>query len=293
MKLSILTPAYNRATLLKKLYDSIVENMNTTLDIEWLIMDDGSTDETQQVIHKWKEENKVPILYFTQENKGKMEALNQLMEHVSGDIMIECDSDDYFTSHAFSVIEDTVKEMDKDTYAMCYLKQNQDGANMGKRFTKAKTTMFDLYFKNKEDGEKSLVFNTAIRKQYKYELEKGERFVTEASMYHKMDLTYQIECVNEPILICEYQQEGYSNNILEVFKKNPYGYLKYFTEMFEHDWNGIYFKKRLYILKHYLLFSHLTNTKPVLKPVKGILNKLLIILLYVPAYVMTKVRFCK
>lgn len=293
MKVSILTATYNRGNLLSKLYESILKNLNEDIDVEWLIMDDGSTDETKAVIETFIAQNKLIIKYFSQENQGKMQAINNLIENSNGDLIIECDSDDYFTDNAFEVIRNAFEE-NKDKmqnfYAIAFLKYDQTGKNMGNNFKKEKTKMFDLYFKEGEDGEKTLVFNAKIRKQYSYILEKGERFSTEARMFHKMDEKYNIICVNEPIMICEYQNEGYTKNINKQFKENPYGYFQYFKEILQKDMKGVIFKKRLYAIKHYILFATLTNQKNIVKQVKGILNKFLIALLYVPGKLATKKR---
>ena len=140
---------------------------------------------------------------------------------------------------------------------------------MGNNFKKKETTMFDLYFKEGETGEKSIVFFANVRKQYKYELEKNERFVTEARMYHKMDEKYKILCVNKPIMICEYQKDGYTKNIKKQFIENP--------------WN-----KRLYAIKHYILFSYLTKNKKSIQNIKGIENKILYLILYLPGIIKSK-----
>jgi len=160
-------------------------------------------------------------------------------------------------------------------------------------FKQKETTIFDLYFKQGEDGEKALVFNAKIRKQYSYELEKGEKFATEARMHHKMDLKYKLKCYNEPIMICEYQEEGYTKNVVELFKKYPYGHYEYFKEMFDMNLQGIYFNKRLYLIKHYILFSTLTNKKfkDSFKNVKGTYNKILFTTLYIPGIILTKRKF--
>lgn len=293
MKISILTPTYNREKLLERLYKSILKNLNYGMEVEWLIMDDGSTDNTAKVIEKFMNEDKFDIQYYSQENKGKMEAINNLVPYATGELIIECDSDDYFKSNAFLMIKNTCNEMDENTYALCYLKYDQNECNIGNLFKEKETTMFDLYFKQAENGEKALVYNAKIRKQFSYELEKNEKFITEARMYHKMDLKYKIKCFNEPIMICEYQEEGYSKNIIEVFKKNPYGYYEYFKEMFSMNLKGILFKKRIYILKHYILFSYLTNKKfaETLKDVKGRCNRLLFVLMYIPGKIMSIKRF--
>lgn len=290
MKISILTATYNRAKHLNKLYKSIVDNINSKLKVEWLIMNDGSTDETERDVKDFAEKPGLQIKYYKQENQGKMVAINNLSEHVTGDLWIECDSDDFFTKNAFSsIISEYEKCKDKkDIYAMAFLKEDQNGRNMGKKFSKKESTMFDLYFKEHEDGEKALVFITEVRKRFRYPLEQNERFVTEARMYHKMDKEHKIKCVNDTIMVCEYQDEGYSKNINKQFIENPCGYYKYFYEILtDMDTSDIAFSKRLYVIKHYILFTYLTNSKLNLK-IKGNLNKILIIALYIPGMIKSR-----
>lgn len=104
MKLSILTATYNRADYLIKLYESIVNNLYNYLDIEWLIMDDGSTDNTNEVVNQFSERANLKIKYFKQDNQGKMQSLNNLMKYVTGELVMDCDSDDYFVENAFKEI---------------------------------------------------------------------------------------------------------------------------------------------------------------------------------------------
>ena len=293
MKISVLTATYNRANLLPRLYKSIVNNIKDNIDVEWIIIDDGSKDNTKEIVENFIKENKIVIKYFFQENQGKMQAINNVIQYAQGDLLIECDSDDYFTNNAFKSIEKAYNENKNNNdkyYALCFLKYNQNRENMGKNFQNKFTTMFDLYFKEGENGEKALVFNTEIRKQYKYELENKEKFVTEARMFHKMDEKYNIICINEPIMICEYQAEGYTKNIKKQFIENPYGYFNYFREILQKDMKGVLLKKRIYVIKHYILFSTLTSQKKILKNIKGILNKILIIILFIPGRIMTKLK---
>lgn len=290
MKISILTPTYNRGELLKKLYNSLLENADYGMQIEWLIMDDGSTDETQEIVENFSKE-KIDIKYFKQENKGKMEAINNLIKHATGELIVDCDSDDYFTKDAFKIVKDEYEKNTEEIYGLCFLKYNTKGENIGNNFKKPKTTMFDLYFKEGETGEKVIVFKSEIRKQFKHELEHGENFVTEARMYHKMDEKYKMACVNKAIMICEYQEGGYTKNIKEQFKKNPYGYYAYFKEILQKNMNGVSFNKRLYAIKHYILFSYLTKQYKV-KSIKGLENKILYIILWPFAIIKIK-KFLK
>lgn len=265
MKISVLTPTYNREKLIKRLYESLLKNSKYNVEIEWLIMDDGSTDNTKNEIENYISQGKINIKYFTQKNQGKMTALNNIVNYATGNLIIECDSDDYFTDNAFELIKKEYEKLEngeyegEKIYAICFLKNNQDGNNMGKNFKHTLTTMFDLYFKEEEDGEKALVFLANVRKKYKYELEAGERFVTEARMYHKMDLDYKMLCINEPIMICEYQKDGYSNNIMKQFKENPKGYYKYFKEILQRGLKGVTFKKKMYVIKHFVWFWYLVK----------------------------------
>lgn len=295
MKLSILTATYNRANYLNKLYKSILQNSNYGINIEWLIMDDGSTDETKNTVNKFIEEaiknNFLEIKYFYQKNMGKMTAINNLIKYVSNDsnLLIECDSDDYFSSNAFKIISEKYEliKNKQNIYALCFLKNNENMCNIGNLFKddNYESNMFNLYFKDGITGDKLLVYITNIRKNYKYILEENEKFVTEARMHNEIDRKYNVVCFNTPVMICTYLKEGYSKNIKEIFLKNPYGYFEYFKQLLTFNMNNVLFSKRLYIIKHYILFSYLTKQKNPLKNVKGFFNRFLFLVSYVPGII--------
>ena len=262
MKLSILTATYNRAKFLGDLYKSILKNIETSnIEVEWVIVDDGSKDNTKEVVEKFVLENKIKIKYLHQENSGKMVAINRGMKEATGELIVDCDSDDFFAINAFKVIEQNSLKLleNEQLYALCFLKQDLLGNVSGKRFpiNYMESTMFDLYFKQDIQGEKILVFNTKIRKKFKHELEENEKFVTEARMYHKMDEKYNILCINEVIEIGEYREDGYTKNIINTFKENPIGYYKYFKEIMQKDLRGVCIRKKIYILKNYVWFLFL------------------------------------
>lgn len=104
-------------------------------------------------------------------------------------------------------------------------------------------------------------------------------------MYHEMDLKYKIKCINKPIMICDYKEDGYTKNIRKIFKENPYGHYAYFKEILEkHDMQGVPFKKRLYVIKHYILFSYLTKHHEI-KNIKAFQNKMWYIILFIPGMI--------
>ena len=260
MKLSILTATYNRANYLIKLYESIVQNQEKSqLEAEWIIIDDGSIDETKTIIEQFMAEKKINTKYVYQQNSGKMVAINKAVELATGELIVDCDSDDFFASNAFKIIEQHALELLKNhqLYALCFLKQDFLGNISGKKFYKnvMESTMFDLYFKQDVEGEKILVFNASVRKKFRHELENDEKFITEARMYYKMDEKYKILCINKVLEIGDYKEDGYTKNISKTFKTSPNGYYKYFKEILQKDLKGVLFKKKIYVLKYFVWFG--------------------------------------
>ena len=295
MKISILTATYNRENEIEKLYNSLIINNNSEIDFEWLIMDDGSTDNTKTKIKNFIEQKIIDIKYFYQENQGKMSAINKLMENVTGDICLTCDSDDYFSIGAFDIIKKYSSRLleDETVYALAFLKSDADGKISGNEFPEDlhRTDEFTMYFREKMDGEKILVFDSKIRKQFKHEIEDGEKFVTQARMYHKMDEKYDVIGINKVIEIGDYKDDGYTKNYLKIYKENPKGFYNYFKEILGRDLAGVTIEKRRYIYKHYILFSVLSNQKNAILNVKGFMNKLIIAILWIPGKIATKKRF--
>ena len=292
MKLSILTATYNRAKYLPRLYESIKNNIKNNINIEWIVVDDGATDNTKEIVQTFINENKVEIKYLHQENGGKMKAINEAVKLATGELIVDCDDDDYFVENAFEIIEENAKLLleNEKLYGLVFLRKETDGRISGKEFLKDKqeTTMFDLYFKDDIQGEKVIVFNSKIRKEFSHELENGEKFITEARMYHKMDEKYKLLTINIAIMQGSYIADGYSKNINKTFKKYPVGYYMYFKEILERKMQGVKFKKRLYAIKHFILFGYLTKNKFNSKIINDKFNKFLYAILYLPGIYKSK-----
>lgn len=292
MKLSILTATYNRGQYLQKLYDSIKVNLKYNLNCEWIIVDDGSTDDTKKYVKKFIEERVVPIVYYYQENNGKMSAINEAVKLAKGNLIVDCDSDDYFVPDAFEKIKKNAGNLleNENLYAMVFLKKENDGKISGKEFQNQEqiTTMFNLYFKDDIQGEKTIVFNSKIRKMYSHKLEHNEKFITEARMYHEMDEKYKVIAINDVVEQGSYIEGGYTKTINKTFKESPFGYYMYFREILTKDMNGTKFGKRLYAIKHYIFFSYLTNNKFDDSFIEDKLNKFLYRLLYLPGILKSK-----
>lgn len=296
MKLSILTATYNRGKFLKRLYESILNNLIDDMDVEWLIMDDGSTDDTNEVVQEFQPKKNFEIKLYKQENQGKMNAINNLMEYITGELCIECDSDDFFAENALKIINNKYKiiQENQNLYALVFLKNEYKGKLSGNYFLNENidTTMFDLYFKKNITGEKIIIYNSSIRKKYKYLVEEGEKFCTEARLHHQMDQKYKIRCYNEVLIEGEYQADGYTSNMNKIFIENPKGFYEYFKEILKLDMSNVILKKRIYVIKHYILFAYLSKAKIKLSDANSIINKYLIIVMYIPG-ILKSVLFAK
>ena len=292
MKLSILTATYNRVEYLPKLYESIKNNLKYNLTPEWVIVDDGSNDNTKQVVKEFIDENRVIIKYIFQQNKGKMAAINEAVKLATGDLIIDCDSDDYFLENSFEIIEKNASKLlnNENLYGLVFLKKEENGLISGNEFKTKEhiTTMFDLYFKEDIQGEKILVYNSKVRKLFFHELEDKENFITEARMYHKMHEKYQLLAINEAVEQGSYKADGYTKNINKTFLESPKGYYMYFKELLEKDMKGVRLNKRLYAIKHYILFSYLTKNGFNNKFIKDSLNKIIYTFLYLPGKLKSK-----
>ena len=140
MRFTVFTPTYNRGKLLQALYESLLQQ--TFKDFEWVIVDDGSVDDTEEIVSRMqKAGNFFPIIYKKVPNSGKHRAWNQGIDLASGDLFFGCDSDDYLTDDALEItdrIEKAIPSEEKKHYAgVCGLKGYKDSQIVGKTFDKA------------------------------------------------------------------------------------------------------------------------------------------------------------
>ena len=205
--ISIITATYNRAYILPQLYESLLKNKKTYSDFEWVIVDDGSTDDTKTLVEKWIKDNKIKIKYYKKKNGGKMSALNYGIPKTKGEIIIEVDSDDYLNDVCFKNVNDNFSkvENDDDLYGILFRRAFSDEKLDAKNsfpFDEKVSTMFDLYMKSNFDKDACIVFKGDIRRKFSHKLENNEKFVTEARMYNEMDKKYKgLLCINKPIII--------------------------------------------------------------------------------------------
>lgn len=137
--LTVFTPTYNRKHTLHRVYDSIckqtLQKVNNKYIFEWIIVDDGSTDGTKELVEKWQKESKFPIRYFYQENKGKAFASRKGIEEARGELFLFADSDDEFLPETFETFYNIWQGFSDEEKAKCggigVLCQDQFGQRVG------------------------------------------------------------------------------------------------------------------------------------------------------------------
>jgi glycosyltransferase involved in cell wall biosynthesis len=231
-KFTVFTPTYNRAGLLTELYESL--KMQSYKNFEWLIVDDGSVDNTEEAVGNFKKENILNINYIKKENGGKQRAYNTAVENAKGELFICLDSDDRYIPDALEIIlKYWEKYQDREDIAgMGYLSVYPDGKIIGSRFPEEEmlSTQFMIYYKYKVTGDKGLMFRTKILKEYRFPEIEGEKFITEAVVYNRISRKYKILYINKEIEIKQYHEGGLTSGYNNLLMNNPKGSALYHNE---------------------------------------------------------------
>ena len=222
---AVLTPAFNRAYCLDKLYNSLKKQ--TSKNFKWVIVDDGSTDNTQDLVNNFINEKQIKIEYIKKKNGGKHTALNVGLSHIKEDLTLIVDTDDFLTDDAVSIIENDYAKINNNPIiaGIGYLKLDQNGMVVGKKYTKdGRVDNFVHERINRNtSGDKAEVWKTKILKNFAFPEFEGEKFLSEATVWCKISLEYKMLFINKGIYVCEYLEDGLSHNIQKTLFKNPQG----------------------------------------------------------------------
>lgn len=226
--LTIFTPTFNRAKKLKRVYDSLLSQSDE--NFEWLIIDDGSTDNTEDVVQSFLNEKRFSVRYVKQQNGGKHRAYNRALELARGDWFFCVDSDDWLADGAIGNILDFVCNRE-DKLIFAY-KKNEKGTLLSDEFPEnvAQISLQKLNDDCHCNGEFSIIFRTDFARKFPFPVFEGENFITEAVVYDRMTSVEKVSLLSQVLTICEYQEDGLSNNLNGVMKDNPAGYCLYFMQ---------------------------------------------------------------
>jgi glycosyltransferase involved in cell wall biosynthesis len=272
--LTVFTPTYNRAYCIHQCYESL--KRQTCKDFIWLIIDDGSTDDTYELIQKWLVENVIEIQYVWQENQGMHGAHNKAYETIETELNVCIDSDDYMPDNAVENIVDYWNERGSNKVSgMIGLDADYNKNIIGTKFPThlKRSTLFDLYNKHGVTGDKKIVYRTELTKQYPYPIFKNEKYVGLAYKYYMLDKDYELLLMNEVLCCVEYLPDGSSRNMLNQYRCNPKGFAFYRKELMNLSFASVPFKFKQAI--HYVSSSFMSKNWSFLKETP---NKILTIL---------------
>lgn len=231
--ITVFTPTYNRAYIIGTLYESLLKQ--TDRNFEWLIVDDGSSDNTEEVIRSFVDEGKLKIHYFKQTNGGKHRAINFATGKAEGEVIYIVDSDD-------SLVPDSIErlrhhyaaiEKDEEFAGVCGMRCFPDGSRIGgeQKWDIWDTTWIKYWLTSNIKGDVALAFRTSVLRMYPFDDIPGERFCAESLVLNRIGQKYKMRFFNEKIYIADYLGDGLSSSSILNRMRCPNYALLIYSEM--------------------------------------------------------------
>lgn len=232
MLLTVFTPTYNRIKLLPRLYQSLLSQVD---GIEWLVIDDGSTDSTEELILSYLEKAAFPIRYIKKSRGGKHTAFNLAIREAKGDFLICIDSDDQLAEGAVESIRKSIPNLtDRDIGFVGYKAITNRGFLQKRSKDDTHRGLYGYYSACGNVGEMSLVFRTELLRQYRFPEPPGELYVSECVLFDRMELDGYTLCpIHKVLEICEYQTDGLSYNSSAYIFHSPVAQTLYHGQRME------------------------------------------------------------
>ena len=225
--ISIVTPSYNRANLLERLFDSLCQQ--TDKGFEWILVDDGSTDNTNEIVDKLINTKSsiidFPFQYIKKENGGKHTALNRGIKEAQGELILLLDSDDSLPSTAIKTINHYYEQIKDESVfgGVAGYMAHHDGTVIGQCATKGvvDANSLDYHYQYGATGDMCEVFKTSVLKEFPFPEIEGEKFVPEALVWNRIAQKYKLRWFQEVIYYRDYLEGGLTDKIIKIRMKSP------------------------------------------------------------------------
>lgn len=281
--ITIVTPTYNRGEKLKNAYKSLTNQ--TVYDFEWLVIDDGSNDNTENIVKTFKKQSLFNIKYIKQENGGKHTALNKAFQITNTELFVILDSDDCLTENAIEEIIKIHRKYLENEKIAAYVFQRGKMNEKNKKITQEfkNDEFIDNYntyiINNGVKGDKAEAFRTSILKKYKFPEFKGEKFLGEGVLWSKISHDYDMVFCNKVIYLCEYLENGLTKSGRKLRMKNPNGGKYHAEEYLDKRYK---FKVRLKNAILFLIYSKVLQEN-FIKILKNRKEKMLLLVAKIPS----------
>jgi len=232
--LTVFTPAYNRAYVLPQLYQSLCRQ--TCRDFEWLVVDDGSTDGTADIVRGYIAERQIDIRLIVQPNGGKHRAINRGVKDAKGELFFIVDSDDFLTDDAVEWIAGSAPQV-LESVGFCGLsgiRVSPDGEKIGggNNFGTIDSNALDIRFREHVTGDLAEVFKTEVLRRFPFPEFDGEKFCPEAMVWNRIARRYKMRYCHRGIYVCKYLPDGLTAKITQIRRKSPVASMTYYSELF-------------------------------------------------------------
>ena len=272
MIVTVLTPTFNRGGSLNNLYQSLQKQ--TIKDFEWLLVDDGSTDDTKNIAEEMRKKAEFPMRYIYKENGGKHTALNVGVKQITSELTFIVDSDDTLVPDAIETILQYHKKYKerKDLCGYSFLRRFPDGKINGKPFEpdeKVGTYIECRINADDTQADKAEVFYTRCLKEFPFPEYRNEKFLGEDLVWIRMAMKYQMVHINRAIYVGNYLEDGLTKNRRKNNIRSPYGCMERAKEFMRPE---LKLKYRLKGSVQYLVYGKFAGEKQLIAkaPYKGL-----------------------
>ena len=257
--ITVFTPTYNRGTYLKRLYKSLLKQ--TQLDFEWLIVDDGSKDDTKEVVSSFQAEQNIQVRYVNQANAGKHIAINTGIKHAKGILFFIVDSDDVLPEDSLQTIAIHYEQQrnQPDFGGVVGRRLSMDGQLIGtpSSMTTTYESTLNLRYKHNIWGDFAEVYLTSVLKEFPFPHIEHERFVPEGIVWNRIAQNYKVLFVNKGIYKGEYLADGLTSKMVKIRMRSPQLAMQYYLDLAAYE---VPFKEKLKAYINYWRFAFHSNS---------------------------------
>jgi len=229
--ITVFTATYNRAGMIEKVWRSLVEQEFG--EMEWVVVDDGSSDETMEVIKRLNGKSDFEIRYKWKENGGKHTAINEGVRMARGELFVMVDSDDELERGALNNIYDVwCRVKDKSIGGVAGVMRDSKGVRIGTGIgcSELISDSVEIRAKYKVDGDLMEVFRTDVLREFPFPEIDGERFCPEQLVWYRIAQRYKLLFTNNVWCVRDYIDGGLTERIVKVRRESPVASMMTYSE---------------------------------------------------------------
>ena len=235
--ITVFTPTFNRVDFLPKAYKSLKKQEYK--NFEWVIVDDGSIDNTEVVVNSFIQDDEVVIHYIKQQNGGKHKAINKGVSVAKGELFLILDSDDTIPENSLSIIEKHYFDVKciSTIGGVCGLMAHHDGTIIGCRNVSSSMDISSIEMRYKYGfvGDVCEVFRTEVLREFPFPEIENEKFCPEALVWNRIATKYKLHYFNEVIYYRDYLDDGLTSKIVRIRMNSPIASMMCYAEMNQLD----------------------------------------------------------